>query len=500
VTDHRLLAIDVGTSGCKAAVFDSGNALGISEGPVSTIHEEADRAEQNPLDWWSAIRAAVRDVCANTETLRVEGLAISSQSESLVLLGEDGLPLRLSILWMDMRSRSQSDAISKALGEDVIHARSGLRSDATFTASKVLWLRENEPAVFARTRWFMQPKDYLLYLLTGEVVTDPSTASRSLMWDQRDGTWWPEMLDLLGIESRLLPRVAHSHAAIGHLSRQASAELGVEEGALVACGATDRACEALGAAIEGTSAMVSTGTATSVSVARQQGEPSDDLRIVTPAHAIPGETLVQLALPTSGAVFDWFARLLDHAGEQMLMVSLEREANESPLGADGVIALPFFMGSRSVRWDPGARGVIAGLTLGTRRGDIARAIIEGIAFETKACLNLLAATVGPVRELLLLGGAHASPLWCQILADVTQLKCGRPADKHSSLAGAMVLAAAAVGGATDLRGLARRRLKIDRHYRPGPDSTKYQVLYEEYERYYLRAEPVVAPVPRRSFI
>jgi xylulokinase len=394
------------------------------------------------------------------------------------------------MLWMDGRGREQLERAVAALGEGEIRRVTGLRAGANFTAPKAAWLREHEQSSFARVRWLLQPKDFLLLRLVGCAVTDPSSASRFLAYDRLARRWWPEMLEALDLSPGLLPRVVDSDGVAGHVTPEAAMELGLLAGIPVAAGAADRAAEALGLGIETTEVMVSTGTATGVVQPIGRDVAVTDPAIITPFHAVRDEVLAILSQPTSGVVFDWFARLVDREGDldhDTLLARLAIEAEASPPGSNGLLVLPHFMGARSIRWEPATRGAVLGLTLATTRGDIARAIVEGVSFEIAACLEHLSATAGPPARLVLTGGANRTSIWAQTLVDVAGVEGVRYADRDGSLAGAMVLAGGAIGAWSDLRGAARGRLHTDALLTPDPDRhALYRRLRETYEDFYSR--------------
>jgi xylulokinase len=229
--------------------------------------------------------------------------------------------------------------------------------------------------------------------------------------------------------------------------------------------------------------MVSTGTATGVALAFHDTIQVDDDRVTTPCHALPHERLGMLSIPTSGAIVDWLARILrtrgrDHAVAQ----SLVRAASGSEPGARGVIAVPTFAGARSFRWEPRARGALIGLTLGTTEGDLARAVLEGIAFEVAACVATLRTSVGPIDRLHLTGGGHADRFVCQLVADVTGVPSVTFGERDGALAGVMLLAGSAIGAWTDVQATAAARLGPGTLYEPDQQRHEtYRGLAERYE-------------------
>jgi xylulokinase len=274
--------------------------------------------------------------------------------------------------------------------------------------------------------------------------------------DRRTGSWWPEILGAVGLDERLLPSIRPSGARIGAVNERAARELGLPVGTPVANGAADRAAEALATGVEGGEAMVSMGTATGIVCSIPEAERSTDSAVLTPRHAVPGRSMALLSVTTSGAAFAWLMSILGADGSDEGWARLMGEAAASPPGSRGVTFLPFLAGAKSVRWAAGATGVVAGLALSAGRGDLVRAALEGIAFETAACLGRLAA-MRPVERTILVGGGHRDDLAARILVDVTGIAALRLPEPHAGAMGAMLLAGQAIGLWADPLALARER-------------------------------------------
>ena len=432
----------------------------------------------------AAASACVREARLRAEFRSVDAVGLTAQSDSLVVVGSNGRASRPALLWMDSRGTVEAARFEAAMGRGTIHARTGLRSSANYTAPKAAWVRGAERRLFDRARWLLQPKDYLHLRLTGEPATDPSSASRTLLYDLRSQSWWPDALEAFGISARLLPPIVPSVSGDHVLPRASARALGLPAGTPVIVGAADRAAEALGLGIGASTAMVSTGTATGVALALPRANRVTDDRVATPCHALPDELLALLSIPTSGAILDWLARLT--AGRERQSVgSLLRDAMGSPPGARGVVAVPTFAGARSFRWEARARGAITGLELGTTRGDLARAVVEAIAFEVSACVGVLREAVGPLDRLFLTGGGHTDPFVCQLMADVTGVPAESFGERDAALAGAMLLAGAGIGAWQDARAMAADRLGHGTPFEPDP------VLHETYRGLAARYEVAV---------
>lgn len=484
---EALLTFDLGTTACKAALFRTdGRLLATASAEYPTHHPQPDWAEQDPLDWWGAAVATGREVLAQAEGTSVVGIGLSSQRETVVPVDETGAALHPAILWMDRRSAGQAAALAAHGGEGALHRRTGMRCDATFTATKLRWLSDTQPDLVHRARWFLQPKDYLIMRLTGRPALDPSLASRTLLWQSATSGWATDLVEWCGIQAEQLPPVAQSGSAVGNLTTEAARVLGLPEGIPVATGAGDRACEALGAGIAQGAAMVSIGTAVNVSAAAPAWPADPVTGVLYSVHSVQGQWLAEQGVSTGGTLLRWLRDLVGASDYD----ALAAEAAASPPGAGGVLLLPFFMGARSTRWNPAARGVLAGLTLGHKRGDLARAVMEGLALEIRACFAL-ADPDRQVREVAILGGGARSPLWCAIIAAAT----GRPAvtlaSGEAASVGAAVLAAQAVGLTSDPAATARHWNPPASQHQPDPQwSAYYEKLFGAYDRLYGQMIPV----------
>jgi xylulokinase len=465
----RIIAIDLGTTNAKVALFDGPRLTSIARGQIATSRQGTGRFEQDPGDWLATIANCVRDVLARQGQRTVDAISLTAQSDSLVTVGDDGQALGPCLLWMDERGAVEASRFEAELGRTEIHRRTGLRSALNYTAAKAAWIKGAEPERYARTRWFLQPKDYLHLRLTGVPATEPSSASRTLLYDLDGETWWADGLAAFGLSASGFPAVVPSASSVGGLTREASRLLGLPAALPVVIGAADRAAEALGLGIGGREAMISTGTATGVALAGPRVVRPHDDRITTPAHAIADETLSLLSIPTSGAAVDWLAGIGRFRGRDPIRSITGLAATSDP-GARGVTAVPSFGGARSFRWERAAHGALLGIDLDTSLADLARALMEGIAFEVALCMDVFEQAGQVVIETRLTGGGFASPFACQLMVDVTGRPAYRAGERHAALAGAMVLASQVVGVSSDPRAFAVARRGRGRRFEPRPEA------------------------------
>jgi xylulokinase len=481
---ETILTFDIGTSACKVCLWDArGTLLSSSDEGYPIHHPQPDWAEQDPEDWWRASVAAVGRCLVGQDPLRVAVLGLSSQREGVVPVSRDGTPLARCIIWMDRRCRDQAARLGQEYGSSFLQHLTGLSPDPNYTACKLLWVREHQPDLIDRAATFLQTRDYVYYRLTGELVTDYTLASRTMMLDLRRHTWWPDIFRRIGIRQEQFPPIYRSTDAPFRLARPAAEALGLPAGIPVSLGAGDRACEGVGIGLFGQRMIDSVGTASSICMAIDR-LPDDLGRVPCSVHATPGRWLLELGITTSGSLMRWFRELLDLPPEDMTI--LEQEAAKSPRGARNLLVFPCFMGARSVRWNADARGVVLGLSLGHTRGDIARAMMEGVGYETRSCLEGLRTIGIEPGEVVAMGGGARSDLWVKIKADILALPVLRPRYTETASIGAALLAARSVDLIDDLDTAARQWNPTQDVVTPDPDTVEFYrgriALYEDLYR------------------
>jgi xylulokinase len=402
-----------------------------------------------------------------------------------------GRPLGRCIIWMDRRSAAETEALVRAFGRERLHQVTGLVPDTEFTASKLLWLRAHEPGLTQAARLYVQPRDYLYIRLTGAPATDYTLASRTMLFDLTRRDWWPEGCAFVGITPQVFPPIYSSTAAPHQVIQEAADSLGIPPGVPVALGAGDRPCEVLGSGARPGWVMASTGTTTNVSAPIRGRPQAIDSRVMCSAHAVEGMTILEQGMSASGAILRWFRGTL--LGGRQDYGQLDRLAEAVAPGADGLLFLPFMLGARATRWNPQAQGVWFGLSEAHRTGALTRSVMEGVAFELRACLDVLEGMGVPVEGLLAVGGGARSRLWNQIFADVSGREVAVPRHTDAASLGAMLLAAAATGRGSDLEAAARAANPVASRFRPNPNAVAtYRSLYARYNQLYEALLPAFA--------
>lgn len=451
-----LLGIDLGTSATKTVLFSNdGKVIASKSYEYPLIQPKNGWAEQDPLEWYKATVSTVRDVIsqAKINASEIAGLAIAGQMHGLVMLDSEGKVLRNSILWCDARTGAQCDEITTLVGKNRLVEISANPALTGFTASKILWVRENEPEIYSRCSTILLPKDYVRYRLTGTIAMEISDASGTNLLDVGRRCWSQEILEKLNIDSKIMPPIIESTDVAGTITEQAALETGLYKGTMVAGGAGDNAAAALGTGVcHDGSAFVTLGTS-GVIFAHTSKLAIDPLgRVHTFCAAVPGCWTAMSCTLAAGLSLRWARDILfEHEKSECktkgtdvydLMTS---SASDLPPGSDGLIYLPYLMGERSPILDPEARGVFFGLNALHTRSHLTRAVLEGITFSQRQNLEVLREMSIAPDTILACGGGASSRMWRQMLADVLNCKIQTMESSEGPALGAAILAGVAAG-------------------------------------------------------
>jgi xylulokinase len=428
-----LIGIDVGTSGTKTLLVDEAGqviASATAEYPLST--PRANWAEQEPADWWAATVATLREVLSKSGVPgdQVRGLGLSGQMHGSVFLDAAGEVIRPAILWCDQRTADQCAWITEKVGREDLVAETCNQMMTGFTAPKIVWLRDNEPAAFERLRQVLLPKDYIRYRLTGEFATEVSDASGMGLLNVPRRQWSPLVVERVGLSLDLLPTVYESFEVSGRITPAVAELTGLAVGTPVVGGGGDQAAGAVGNGIV-EPGIVSSTTGTSGVVFAHLHAPLMDpqLRTNSFCHAVPGAWHVMGVMLSAGGSLRWYRDALC-AEERTIAAETGRDpyefiteaAGQAPLGAEGLLFLPYLTGERTPYPDPDARGVFFGLHLRHDKRHLARAIMEGVSFGLRDSFQIIEDMGCGIQQVRASGGGARSALWRQMQADVT----GRP--------------------------------------------------------------------------
>jgi xylulokinase len=427
------VGLDVGTSAVKAlAVSETGEVVARAEVGYGLSTPRAGWAEQDPGDWWRATEQALEGLGVRD----VAGIGLSGQMHGLVALDATGGVIRPAILWNDQRTAAECREIEERVGFERLVGLTGNRALTGFTAPKLLWLRNHEPEAYARIDRVMLPKDYVRLRLCGEHATDVADASGTLLFDVARRRWSDEVLEVLEIPREWLPRALESASVSGETAH----------GVPVAAGAGDQAAGALGVGVVSPDppapASVVLGTSGVVFSALEAYRADPEARVHVFCHAVPDRWHAMGVMLSAAGSLQWLRDTLASGADYGALLE---EAERWEPGAEGLTFLPYLAGERTPHADPDARGAFAGLSLRHDRGALTRAVLEGVAFGLRDCLDVVR-EVGAAPEIgRASGGGARSELWLRIVASVLELPVERLAVEEGAAYGAALLGGVAGG-------------------------------------------------------
>jgi xylulokinase len=494
-----LVAVDVGTSGARAAAFDLDGVRRLEVRrfyPTRTPHHGW--AEQEPRTWWTAARDALAELVATLGTRRrIHAIGLTGQCPSVCIVDPAGRPIRPGLIYRDNRATTEALAIRERFGDAWIHARTGHLPSAFHIAPKLQWLRDHEPVAFGAAALALQPRDFVARELTGEPATDGSHAAATLAFNLRARAWDDELLAGLELPASLFPPVRPSWETLGTLLPSVAERVGLSTRTPVVLGGADSQACALGAGVI-QSGPVSEMAGSSTCLNAVVAEPLQELLVTHYPHVVPGPFTTETGINTTGAAVAWVADLLyarrprgstgagvgrDGAGRGGRATAtdyerLDREAATVSAGADGLLAVPVL--GDGERTDPDLRGAFTGLSLRHGRAAIARAVLEGVAFAIRAQLELLEAGGAPVTELRISGGGARLGTWNRVKADILgHAVVTVPGD--AAVAGVAMLAGIGAGVYQSAEEAITRCVRLDPPIEPDPATgSTYEDSYAAY--------------------
>lgn len=499
----RFIGLDIGTTGCKAVVFEATGQLVASAGREYTVDiPRPTWAEQDAEGVWQLAQDALREAIAASGPGDIAALGLSVQGEAVMPVDAQGRALRQAILGMDTRTGEQNAWLGEAFGARHLFERTGMPIHTINTLPKLLWLKQHEPDLWARADRFLLYEDFLIHKMTGQAVISRCLASRTQLYDLLEDRWSPEILAALELDPHRLATVQPSATAVGPMRPALAESLGLARPPLVVTGGHDQACGALGVGlIRPGLAMVSTGTAEVVEVVLDSPALNETLyegNISVYAHVVPGLYLAMTLNHSGGLLLRWFRdtlcqeemRQAQASGDDPYDLILQDASPEpSPL-----LLLPHFAGSGTPRFDTASKGAILGLTFATSKADLAKAILEGLTYELRVNLDLLKEGEVDIDELRAIGGGARSPLWLQLKADITAIPVVVPRITEAACWGAALLGGAGAGHFPSAAQAAAQMLRLERRFEPdAARSARYAARYELYREVY----PAVVSIQHR---
>lgn len=498
-TPRCLLGVDIGGSGAKAGLFAVGSGERLGRGTVEYAmrSDVPGQAEHDAGTWWDAAAEAIRQALSGVDPAAVCGVGVSC-TNGLVAVDAAARPLRPAIMLWDQRAVPEVARIADVLGAArVFEVTGNPLAPGAYSLPTILWLARHEPRIVDAADRLLVPGGYLVARLTGEFTIDHSRACTTLLFDIRRRTWHHPFLEALGIPSGKLPRPLPSLAVAGRVTREAGAVTGLASGTPVVAGCMDTLAAALGSGVmEPGRCFVIMGTA--ARVCAMLDEPRFDARVMNCAHLVPDRWLAIGALNGVGSSWRWVRDTFGQCEQAVGALTgcspydlLTAEAAQAPPGSKGLIFLPYISGERTPIWNPLARGVLLGLTLGHTRHDVLRSVLEGAAFAIRQAVGLIARDgTGEVSDLRLGGAAARSEVWNQIIADVLGLRVVGLRDADTEVVGAAMLAGVGLGVYGSFGAAIEDHVRPGRVFEPNAHArTAYDQLFPLYRDLYRDVEP-----------
>jgi xylulokinase len=489
-----IIGLDLGTTALKIAMFDhEGKLLGVSTKEYSLITSRTSYVEADANVYWNSFKEGLADlkkaVCYEPE--EIKALGISAQGETLFFVDENGNPLRNAIVWMDNRAQHEAKMLADKFSNETCYRVTGQVSfEPCWPASKVLWIRNNEPEVFKKTAKVLLIEDYFIFKMTGEYAAEGSLLCSTTYWDIISKKYWKDMLDFIGITEDKLPKIYESGEPVGTLRTEIARELGLSEKTVICTGALDQAAGAIGVGniYEG---IFSENIGAALAICTPVNKPTFDPNRNMPLHyfPIPGMYMMH-TFTTGGMTLRWFrdkfcsqemglAQLLNDDAYNIL----SQEAMQVPPGSEGLVMLPHLTGSLAPDVNSKAKGVYFGFTLKHGKAHFVRAIMESIGYILQRNLETLEAMGISVNEIRSLGGGSKSHVWNQIKADITGKKLITMQSKEAACLGAAILAGKATGIYSSIDDAVDMMVKTDKIYSPDPTNRKaYDSGYVAYKK------------------
>ena len=454
----NLMGIDVGTTSIKTAVFNKELLMLYNNNIDYTLESHGDIVEFEATKYWDIVKQEL-----DTLDLAVDALAIDTQCETLILTDEDGNPVRKAIVWLDNRATKEAEEIEKHFGRKKVYEVTGQPEiTATWPACKLLWVKKNEPEVWAKTKKIFLLEDYLLYKLTGKFATEKTLQSSTIYFDINNSTWWDEMLSFIGVQPSMLPTLYDSGVYIGDY-----------KGIKIVTGAMDQVSGAIGAGVIKKGIVSEMTGTTMVIFSPCDTVPEYKENSIIPCHYnYDGKYCLLSWSSTAGMALKWFKNALC---EDFSFQELDELAKDIAPGADGLTFLPYLCGSTMPKYNPNARGSFTGLTTEHTRGHFVRAIMEAISCTLRENLEYLNLNVNEIRAM---GGGANSPLWCQMKADMTGKTLQTLKNKETACLGGAILAGVGTGAFQSVEEAAKM-ISIKDSF--SPKGTDYSSAYQNYK-------------------
>ena len=477
------IGIDLGTSAAKLLLMDElGEIKNVISKEYSLEFPKPGWSQQNPEDWRKAILEGIPELLTGFDGASVAGIGCGGQMHGLVILDENDNVIRPAILWNDGRTAAQVDYLNNEVGKEKLSGMTANIAFAGFTAPKILWVRENEPENFARIAKIMLPKDYVNYMLTGVHACDYSDASGMLLLDVEHKCWSRQMLEIVGVTEKQMPKLFESYHCIGTVKPDVAKLLGLGEHVVVAAGAGDNAAAAVGTGVVGEGGCnISLGTSGTVFISSEKFGVDSTNALHAFAHADGGYHLMGCMLSAASCnkwLMEDILQTTDYAAQQAAI-------REACLGENHTYFLPYLMGERSPINDTDARGTFIGMTMDTTRADLVQAVLEGVAFAIRDSVEVARSLGISITSSKICGGGAKSALWKRILANVLNIPLESPESEQGPGMGGAMLAMVACGAYDSVKAVCDRFVRVAAVVEPEPALVaKYEKRYQQFRKIY----------------
>jgi xylulokinase len=496
-----LMAVDFGTSNIKGALYDlNGREKALESVEYDLFMPSKGIVENNVNNYWEILKGIFKRLLQKTGTSPDSILAIgtSSQGETIVPIDINGNPLRNAIVWIDNRSAAEADEIRNTFDMDEMYNLTGQADvDTSWPATRIRWIKKNEPDIFKKTFKFMLLEDFIAYKLTGEFFGEASVYNSSYYYDIMNFRFIGKMLDYLEIDETKLPEVVKPGTYIGNISKKCSMETGLSLKTRIIMGAMDQLCGAVGAGnVEKGIATETTGSAFAMVITTGAPIINKKYKLPCSLHAVPGLYALMPYSVTGGMVLKWFKDAFCSEEENKALKEnkniyaiLDKLAEEAPAGCDGMIMIPHICGALFPEYNYNARGVFFGISINSGKAYFLRSILESIAYMMRQDLAYIGKLGVDVKRLISIGGGAKSAIWCRIKSDVCGVDLEIPGNTETALLGAAILAASGSGIYSDVRSACKNLIRIKNIYKPETKNKEiYDINYKKYIELYKSVE------------
>jgi len=490
-----LLGIDIGTTHCKVGVYnEKGEKIILKKVKTETHTNKEGWSWYEADEIWLAVTKLLQEIFNHINPKKIIACSIASIGESGVPIDKKGNATYPIIAWFDQRSLPQAIKIERILGINKVFKISGLEINPIFSVPKIMWIRENAPKAYVRTTKWLSMTDYIIFKLTGEIISNYSIASRTMALDVTRMIWSEELLDAVGIDSNLFPELKSSGVVVGKVNKNAAKETGLLSGTLVVNGGHDHFCGSLvSGVLLGNRVLDSSGTAESISaILKQKTPPTSKYYGFRIGRYLDPEFIYAVGgIIASGGAIDWFkgriASLSDWDKPGNISYDIiNRKAKETSLGAKGLLFLPHLRGGGAPNWDPTSHGVLIGLKTTHTAPEIFRALIEGLCFEVKGILETAKVIIGyPIEIVTVIGGGAKNEFWQQTKANITGITVEVLDIEEATAMGAALLAGIGAGVYKDMLSASKLTYRVKkRYYSDKKANDYYKEIYHTYSKLY----------------